>query len=122
MDGDRQSPALELQRSSAGSDTTPDAATGAAARGGQWRSDHPVNLCLSIPLPFGRYYFTLVAGKERRSAERRTLERRKHPIATIGNMIVLFVLGTLLGLAGLGLVQLGTAYILKMFGYVVLPQ
>lgn len=87
-----------------------------------WRSEHPVNLRVSIPLLFGRYYVTLVAGKERRSAARRAVERRKHPVAVPGNAILLLVLGILCGLAGLSLVQFASVYILKETGIMVVPQ
>ena len=38
--------------------------------GTPWSNDHPVNIRLSIPLLAGRFYLTIVAGRERRSAER----------------------------------------------------
>ena len=80
------------------------APTSAAAGGRQgareWSADHPVNIRLSIPLGFGRYYLTIVGGKERRAPERRAAERLKHPLLTIGNVIVFAVvlaLGTATG-------------------------
>ena len=36
-----------------------------------WASDHAVNIRLSIPLVFRRFYVTIVAGTERRDRERR---------------------------------------------------
>ena len=36
-----------------------------------WDNSHPVNLRLSIPFFFKRYYLTLAAGKERRSSEKK---------------------------------------------------
>lgn len=125
MVGDRQPLAQDLRRIGEAPDLVPGAASGADAaryRSREWNSDHPVNLRLSIPLIFFRCYITLVAGKERRSAKRFVAERRKHPLATAGNMAVLFALGTLCGLAGLGLVQLASAYILKETGIMVVPQ
>jgi len=83
-----------------------------------WSSDHPVNLRLSLPLPFGRYYVTLVAGKERRCAERRAEERRKHPLLTPGNVIFL-LLSILVGLAFLGLLELAVFSMLMHSGSVV---
>ena len=87
-----------------------------SAPGGESWNRHPVNLRLSIPLPFGRYYVTLVAGKERRGAERLASERRKHPLLTFGNLAVFF------GLALLALFQLASAYLLTQLGIMVPPK
>ncbi len=51
--------------------------------------DHPVNIRLSIPVFFARYYVTIVAGKERRSRERRPSEYRKHSLLKVGNVLVI---------------------------------
>ena len=40
-----------------------------------WSSQHPINLRLSIPLPFGTYYLVILGGKERRSTARRRARR-----------------------------------------------
>lgn len=76
-----------------------------------WEGDHPINLRLSIPLLFKRYYVTIVAGEERRSPERRLAERQKHPIKTTGNVIALFISGIIVGLAALGALQLLTVHL-----------
>jgi hypothetical protein len=52
---------------------------------------HPVDIRLSLPLPFGRYYLTLVAGPERRSTERLANDRRERPVATAANLLFFFV-------------------------------
>ena len=78
-----------------------------------WETHHPVDIRLSIPLLFGRYYVTLVAGKERRGTGRRVQDRLIHPILSTGNVIVLFVVGSVLGLAALALIQLGTIFALE---------
>ncbi len=83
---------------------------------------HAVNLRLNIPLPFGRYYVTLVAGKERRGAGRLASERRKHPLLTFGNVAVFFGLGSVCGLALLALFQLASAYLMTQLGIMVLPK
>ena len=93
-----------------------------SAPGGESWGRHPVNLRLSIPLPFGRYYVTLVAGKERRGAERLASERRKHPLLTFGNLAVFFGLGCVCGLALLALFQLASAYLLTQLGIMVPPK
>ena len=90
--------------------------------GGQSRDRQPVDLRFGIPLPFGRYYVTLVAGKERRGTERLASERRKHPLLTFGNVAVFFGLGCVCGLALLALFQLASAYLLTQLGIMVLPK
>jgi hypothetical protein len=52
--------------------------------------DHPIDIRLSIPLPFGRYYLALVLGPERRAEERRSTEREARPVMTAAN--ILFIL------------------------------
>lgn len=52
---------------------------------------HPVDIRVSLPLPFGRYYLTLVAGPERRAEPRLTAERERHPLTTFGNFAFFFV-------------------------------
>ena len=99
----------------------PDAAARAIPGGETW-ARHPVNLRLSIPLLFGRYYLTVVAGKERRHPERRENERRKHPLLTFGNLAAMLGLGTVCGLALLGLFQLAGAYVLTQLGIMVVSQ
>ncbi len=93
-----------------------------SAPGGESWGRHPVNLRLSIPLPFGRYYVALVAGKERRSGERLASERRKHPLLTFGNLAVFFCLGCVCCLALLALFQLASAYLLTELGIMLPPK
>ena len=62
-----------------------------------WGNDHPVNIRLSIPLPAGRWYVTVLLGRERRGAERRKEERQKHPLVTSANMVFLFIVGVVIG-------------------------
>lgn len=57
--------------------------------GREWSSDHSLNIRISIPLGVGRYYITLVAGKERRARARLALDRRQHPLDTPGNVLFL---------------------------------
>jgi hypothetical protein len=51
---------------------------------------HPVDIRVSIPLPFGRYYLALVLGPERRNDERRREDGESRRIMTPAN--VLFIL------------------------------
>ncbi len=100
-----------------------DSASPRKAPGGEpWGNAHPVNIRLSIPLPFGRYYVTLVAGKERRSGERLASERNKHPLMKLGNIVVMAACGTICGLVALSMFQLATAYVLLRSGTMVLGQ
>ncbi len=93
------------------------------APGGEpWGNDHPVNIRLGIPLLFGRYYVTIVAGKERRSGERLASERNKHPLMKLGNLVVMAACGTICGLVALSMFQLATAYVLLRSGTMVLGQ
>ncbi len=99
----------------------PDIAQRSAPGAESW-DRHAVNLRLSIPLPFGRYYVTLVAGKERRGAGRLASERRKHPLLTLGNLAVFYGLGCVCGLAFLALFHLVSAYLLTQLGIMVPPK
>lgn len=67
--------------------------------------DHPVNIRLSIPTFFRRFYFVLIAGPERRSLERRAVERERHPVATMGNYLFL---GGVLAVGAYGAILLET--------------
>ncbi|MBT5571018.1 MAG: hypothetical protein HOJ90_07370 [Alphaproteobacteria bacterium] len=62
---------------------------------------HPVDLRLTLPLPGRKVFFSVVAGRERRSGERLAVERRQHPLHTAGN--ILFMLTSLAGFYALAL-------------------
>lgn len=49
-------------------------------------SPHAVNLRVTL---FGRAYLVVLAGRERRKAERRAWERTRHPLRTPGNIVFL---------------------------------
>lgn len=87
-----------------------------------WTQYHSVNVRLSIPLLFRRYYLTILFGKERRGTTRLKEERKAHPLVTRGNVVVLVLLGTLTGLAVLALIQSASAFLFQQSGIVVLPQ
>ncbi len=89
--------------------------TGASSAGAsqlRWGS-HPVNIRFTIPLLFRSYYITVLIGPERRSKERRAIERQKHPLFTLGNVIVYFLAGTVCSLVMLVLIRLLTIYTLR---------
>ncbi len=118
---ERQHERLEQETREGLSDTS-SASTRNAPGGEPWGNAHPVNIRLSIPLLFGRYYVTLVAGKERRSGERQVSERKKHPLMKLGNIVVMAACGTICGLVALSMFQLATAYVLLRSGTMVLGQ
>ena len=61
-----------------------------AAADSNWAS-HPVDIRLSIPLLVKRLYVVFLCGEERRDTARRSAERRRFPLAKIGNL--LFIAG-----------------------------
>jgi hypothetical protein len=92
-------------------DVTPDHAC-ASGDGAAWAGPHRVNIRLSLPTPWGRVYLLALAGRERRGADRRRWERERHPLATLGNLVVMLLLGGLVGLAGLAAMQIASAFLL----------
>ncbi len=62
--------------------------------GARTRGAHLVDIRLSIPFITRRFYVVLLAGQERRPADRLALERALRPVATIANalFIGLFIL------------------------------
>ncbi len=67
------------------------------------RKSHPVGIRLSLPSPFGRLYLTLVAGRARRSAARLVVERARHPLSGLANLIAIAVLGATVVPAGVAI-------------------
>lgn len=63
---------------------------------------HPVDLRLTLPVPGRPVFFSIVAGRERRSNDRLSSERRQHPLHTLGNIV--FMLSSLTGFYALALV------------------
>ncbi len=76
-----------------------------ALEGGKWRA-HPVDVRLSIPVLWRRFYFVLLAGPERRSVERRKYERARRPVRVIADMILLALFFVLLLPAVVGSIHL----------------
>ncbi len=79
-----------------------------ALESGKWRA-HPVDVRLSVPVLWRRFYFVLLAGPERRSAERRKYERARRPVRAIADMILLALFIVLLVPAAVG-----SVYIISM--------
>ncbi len=57
--------------------------------------DHQVRIQWSIPTLLGRYYVIALAGRERRSAERRSHDERRYPFARTRNFLFLGLLSTI---------------------------
>jgi hypothetical protein len=71
----------------------------AAAGRNPWAT-HPVDIRVTLPLPFGRFYVTLVAGRDRRSPARRTMDRNMHRLDRFGNLVfMLSCFGALVALS-----------------------
>lgn len=68
---------------------TPDQISAVSSAVGQ-SGRHPVDLRLTLPLPGRPVFFSVVAGRERRSGNRLATERRQHPLHTMGNIVFMF--------------------------------
>lgn len=101
-------------------ETGEDPAVGAADQADDeaWRTRHAINVRITIPLPFSRFYLTVVGGRERRNPDRRADERQKHPLVTKGNIVFLGILGIITGLAMLALIQFAARFALERAGVV----
>lgn len=82
-----------------------------AARSMKW-GQHPINIRVSVPTLFSRYYLVVVSGKERRSKGRRGVERARHPIKTWRNALfaLCLVAGALYLFALLGTLLFSTLW------------
>jgi hypothetical protein len=58
-----------------------------AAAAGRVADPPPIDLRLSLPTPWGRYYFAIFGGRDRRRAVRRHSDHRLRPLATTGNAL-----------------------------------
>ncbi len=73
----------------------------------RWQT-HPVDIRLSVPLFWRRLYLVLLVGPERRSRDRRAVERARRPLRTVANVIVLAALSVLAVPMVVGLVYLAS--------------
>ena len=83
-----------------------------AANDVSW-SSHPVNIRLTIPTIFKRYYLVIPGGSERRDRERIAAERRRNPLYTLSNVLFLLGIG--------GLAVYFSSVLIAMFVSLVLP-
>lgn len=72
---------------------------------------HPIDIRISLPFFHRRFYFTIVAGQERRRTERRHEDRQAYPLATAGNVMFTLGLATLFAVAALALLVAQSAII-----------
>ncbi len=100
------------------SDAPAGAEVAAPAKSESWAGNHAINLRLTLPTPFGRYYVTLLTGKERRSPQRQEVERRKHPLVTTANLAFLATLGIVTGLALFAVIQFAARFALERAGMI----
>lgn len=83
---------------------TPEMSTAIADAAAQGGAEHNVDIRLSLPLPFRRFYLAILAGEERRSPERRDADRRRNLIRAANILFVIAV--AVLFFAGYRLVSL----------------
>lgn len=72
---------------------------------------HPIDIRISLPFLHRRFYFTVVAGQERRRTERRHEDRQAYPLVTAGNVMFTMGVATLLTIIALGLLIAQSAII-----------
>jgi len=72
---------------------------------------HPIDIRISLPFLHTRFYFTIVAGRERRPAHRRKAERHQFPVLTVGNALFALGLATLFTMMGLAVLIARSAII-----------
>ena len=66
----------------------------------------PVDIRLSVPFIWRRFFFVLLAGSERRSPERLSRERVKHAIWTVANVCTVVFLTLFLIPAVIGMIHI----------------
>lgn len=72
---------------------------------------HPIDIRISVPFLHTRFYFTIVAGRERRPSHRRKAERQSYPILTVGNALFAFGVTTLVTFVALSILIARSAII-----------
>ena len=87
-----------------------------------WSDQHIVDLRATLPWFGHRFYFTIVAGHERRSNDRLRRERERHPLATRANILALVFMGTVTGLSLYAVLQVISMMVLQDAGVVSFPE
>lgn len=72
---------------------------------------HPIDIRISLPFMRKRFYFTVVAGQERRRTDRLAQDRQVYPLAKAGNILFSLGIATLVTLAALLLLVAQSAII-----------
>lgn len=72
---------------------------------------HPIDIRISLPFVNRRFYFTVVAGQERREKQRRHQDRHAYPLLTAGNVMFTLGITTLFCIAALGMLVAQSAII-----------
>ncbi len=72
---------------------------------------HGVDIRLSVPLAWRRYYLAIMAGTERREPSRRVLDRQARPLATLGNVLFVTASATVLMLVCLAALLLASGVV-----------
>ena len=72
---------------------------------------HPIDIRVSLPFLHRRYYFTIVAGQERRRKARRQEDRDTYPLVTAGNVMFTLGIATLFTVVALSLLIAQSAII-----------
>lgn len=72
---------------------------------------HPIDIRISLPFMHKRFYFTIVAGQERRRRDRRHEDRSAYPLMTAGNVMFTMGIATLTSLVALALLIAQSAII-----------
>ena len=71
---------------------SPEAAAAIADAASRSVESHPVDIRLSLPLPFRRFYLAVLAGGERRSPQRIDAESRRRRVVRAANVVFLIAL------------------------------
>lgn len=85
-----------------------------------WNGVHPIDIRCSIPI-WRRFYISLVVGPEKRTEERLEEDQEAHPLMIFGNIVLIAVSITAVGLA-LMLYSDGLTHILKESWFLFMQQ
>lgn len=85
-----------------------------------WNGVHPIDIRCSIPI-WRRFYLSLVVGPEKRTEERLEEDQEAHPLMIFGNIVLIAVSITAVGLA-LMLYSDGLTHILKESWFLFMQQ
>ena len=97
---------FKSKEGASGASAVPEDATSETSPASQYHSanpskwgKHPINVRITLPIFGSRFYFTMVAGRERRSDARLTQDREDHPVITLGNVFFALGITTMIAMA-----------------------